>query len=547
MGKKIIRILCGLMCGLQLQAQSFEYPSDYFFAQQHYQNQHDSTHQNLLNSFQFKGGAFNTHSSDRVLSPLFSKYRFLNWLFNKNFIEVQDSTESFKLVINPITDFRYFNSDLNATNQNLYLNARGVAAECTFGKKIFLHTSFIENQAFLPNYLDSAYKQYKTSIGEGRYKNFKANGYDYASAQAYLGYQILPQFYLQVGTGKNKIGQGYRSIWLSDMAFNYPYLKMAFQDKKQKLNYHVLYALLSNLSNGGAKTPASTEPLFQKKPASFQHLEWRIHPRFYAEFFQGIIWQAADNNNRTRLPINYINPLLYTHAAAYGLNNKNNVYLGLGWCLRLFKNVHVYNYLTVDDLDTKSEKRQKTALQLGVKLFHAFGIKNLFLQSEYNRISPFAYDGYFNTTSISHYNQPLAYGLQSNSQEWLQLLRYNKGRIFIEGQFSLLKAIKAIGNDPSQFPNSTSYLNYLNTEGGFNPLIAANQNTIPIYSKIPFMVLKTRQFIDLKIGYVINPKYLMTLQAGLTIRQSNNFIASQTERIFYFGLSTRLFQRYWDN
>ncbi len=545
MKKKIIRLLCFLLFAEQLHAQSFQFPSDYFFAQAQYQKLSDSVRQNQLSSFQFQYAVLKNEAGRDA--QLFQNTRFLNWVFNKNFIAVADSNEGFKLVINPITDFRYFKSNANTVNQTLYLNARGIVAECTFGKKLFLHTSFIENQAFLPNYLDSTYKQYKTSIGEGRYKSFKINGYDYASAQAYIGYQILPQLHLQVGTGKNKIGFGYRSIWLSDMAFNYPYLKLGVQDKNRKLNYHVLYALLSNLSNGGARTPASTEPLFQKKAASFQHLEWRIHRRFYTEFFQGIVWQAADTNNRIRLPINYINPILYTHAASYGLNNKNNVYLGLGWHARLFKNAHVYNYLTIDDLDIKNEKRQKTALQIGLKLFHAFGIQNLFLQSEYNRISPFTFDGRYNNTSISHYNQPLAYGLQSNSQEWLQMLRYNIGRWFIEGQISVMKAIKAYTYDASVFLTTKNYFEFLNSEGGFNPLVANNQNTIPIYSKIPSMFSKSRTFIDLKFGFVINPKYLMTLQAGLTYRKSDNFIGSTTERIIYFGLSTRLYQRYWDN
>ncbi len=528
-------------------AQSFEHPSDYLFSQQFYQAKNNRIGLNNLVAYQNTSHNFISTDSNSISEDwsLAKNTKFFNWLLNKPFIKIIDSSDQFKLSINPIVDFRYFNSNQNKLGRSLYLNARGVAAECSFGNKLFLHTSFIENQAFLPNYLDSAYKQTKTSIGEGRYKSFKIKGYDYASAQAYLLYQALPQLAFQLGNGKQKIGTGYRSIWLSDMAFNYPYLKISFQDKKHRIQYNVLYAMLSNLSNGGTKTPISTEPLFQKKPASFQHLEWRIHKRFYMEFFQGIVWQPADSNNRLNVSLNFANPLIYSHALGTGLRNKNNVYLGWGWHAVLFKNAHLYNYFTLDDLDFKSNRLQKTALQFGLKLYDAFGLKNLFLQSEYTRVSPFAFDGYPSNTSITHYNQPLAYGLQSNNEELVNLLSYRFKRFFIEGELSIMRAIKTY--DQNAFATKADYAQYLNLNGGFNPLSDEGKNTIATYNTIPKMYLKNRAYLDLKCGFIVNPHYLLTLHAGVTVRQSNNFFEKQTERIVYFGLSTRLYQKYWDN
>jgi hypothetical protein len=550
MKKKIASFLYLFLMQQFIFAQSFQYPSDYFSAQNLAIKNWNKQSVNNFTSFQF--GNPNFMSSDSGITwndtnRFLANKKFSNWLFNKNFISVKDSNDHFQLIINPIFDFRFFNSNQNKTGQRSYLNARGIAAECSFSNKVFVHTSFVENQAILPNYIDEIYRQHGTSIGEGRYKTFKKNGFDYASAQAYISYFALPQLSFQLGNGKQKVGMGYRSIWLSDMAFNYPYLKISFQDKKNRIQYNVMYALLSNLSNGGAKTPSGTEPLFQKKPASFQHLEWRLHKRFYLEFFQGVIWKAADTNNKLNVPINYINPIIYSHAAAYGLRNKNNVYAGIGWHAKLFENAHIYNYYTLDDIDVKNEKLQKSALQIGIKLYDAFGIKNLFLQSEYTRVSKFAFDGYPNNTAISHYNQPLAYGLQSNNQEWLNLLRYQYKRFFIEGELSIMKAIKSFDYDSLVYLNKTNYINFLNTDGGFNAVVTDNKNSLSVYNQTQKIFLKQRNFIDLKAGFIINPKYLLCLQGGITIRQSNNFIVSQTERIYYIGLSTRLYQRYWDN
>lgn len=129
MRKKLIPSLFFLLLiGASLQAQSFEFPSDYFFAQSHYQMNSDSAKLNQLKSFQFH---YRISKNDRLGYPsLFTKSRFLNWAFNKNFITINDSTEDFRLVINPIIDFRYFQSDIKTSNSTLYLNARGVAAEC---------------------------------------------------------------------------------------------------------------------------------------------------------------------------------------------------------------------------------------------------------------------------------------------------------------------------------------------------------------------------------------------------------------------------------
>ena len=61
--------------------------------------------------------------------------------------------------------------------------------------------------------------------GRGKAKSFKEGGFDYPVAEAYLSYTPNEFFNFQFGNGKNFIGDGYRSFFLSDVASPYPFLK----------------------------------------------------------------------------------------------------------------------------------------------------------------------------------------------------------------------------------------------------------------------------------------------------------------------------------
>ena len=63
-------------------------------------------------------------------------------------------------------------------------------------------------------------------------------------------------------------------------------------------------------------------------------------------------------------------------------------------------------------------------MQAGVKYIDAFGIKNLDLQLESNRVRPFTYSHNDSIANYTHYNQPLAHPLGANFQEIIGIARY---------------------------------------------------------------------------------------------------------------------------
>jgi hypothetical protein len=61
---------------------------------------------------------------------------------------------------------------------------------------------------------------------------------------------------------------------------------------------------------------------------------------------------------------------------------------------------------------------------VGGKYIDAFGVANLDLQAEWNRVRPFTYSHYDSISNYTHDNQPLAHPLGANFNEFLGSLRY---------------------------------------------------------------------------------------------------------------------------
>ena len=83
--------------------------------------------------------------------------------------------------------------------------------------------------------------RFQTIQGQGFYKDYNSGvienlrGYDYLNAQAYVGINVSKSVAIEFGHGKHFIGNGIRSMLISDYANNYFYLK--FNTRVWKLHY----------------------------------------------------------------------------------------------------------------------------------------------------------------------------------------------------------------------------------------------------------------------------------------------------------------------
>jgi hypothetical protein len=467
------------------------------------------------------------HSSLEPYAPFFSdkytysfdtnrvfKYikedRALDKVFYDHLVEIKSANPSFVLRIDPLLNLETGRDTEDSVFRRLSTNTRGFIASAHIGSDFYFESTFAETQSFFPSYISNFAKASQVVPGQGRWKNFKVTGYDYAYSSGMVSYQPCKQLNIQAGHGKQKIGDGYRSLLLSDNAFNYPYLRFTQQWWGGRLQYTNIYSVLMNLDSASRRTPPNTERLFQKKPAAFQYLSLNLTKRIHVGLFQGMIWRANDRNNAPQLDWQYFNPILFTNTVFYGLNNPNNILIGSTCKVKILNTLLAYGQWMGDDLSNTTFSGGSMGYQLGVQYFDAFNIQNLFFQMEYNSVSKGAYTNPITATSnqsYSHYNQSLAY-TPANGTEFLAVLDYKYKRLFF--------------NVRAHFQNTP-------------------QNAAAISD--------SRTIIAPTIGYLMNPSYNLNISLGILSRTQNfsNASALNTASHYLFlGIRTSLFNTYYD-
>lgn len=475
-----------------------------------------------------------------------SKSAFYRKLKTESLFIINDTADNFHLTIDPILNFEFGKDMADTSGEKLYKNTRGFIARGSIGEKFAFETSFYENQSTFPKYIDdyiistddlfpqTANYNYNVVPGQGRSKVFKKNGYDYAMASGYISYSPNKIFNIQVGHGKHFVGDGYRSLLLSDNAFNYPYARITTSYKN--IQYTNLYASFMNLTDGGVETPPHVERLFQKKAGSFQMLSINLLKRLQIGLFQGMIWEAADSMNRQHLSFNTFNPIIGVNTAVYGLHNQNNILWGATLKLKLTNSISLFGQYMLDDVYSKTnggDVRSKYGYQIGFKYFDVFTIKNLHIQFEYNTVRPYAYATETPQQSYTHYNQALAHPLGANFQEVVGFINYRLKDFFVEVKMNY--AIKGLDS--------------LNNNFGGN--IFKSSNTFPISQTLENITttqgLKTTiMYQDIHLGYLVNPSTNFNVLLGISNRTEQTINGTNSTQFIYFGIRTSLANFYYD-
>ena len=246
---------------------------------------HDSTHFNLYDAdvLNYK----TLESIDYIIYPRKQKKNYLvKKIRRENFVHINKN--DFYLTLDPLFNFAGGIDLKDSLHEKLITNSRGVLLRGNIGKQFAFESFFLENQSTLPNYLDVFADTFKVIPGQGRWKKFKTNGYDYAASSGSFTYAPFHFLSIQAGHGKPFIGSGYRSLLLSDNAFNYPYAQVKIHSKK--ISYSIIYASLQIVDKVRNFSNQANEPLFRKKSASFQYLNFSPIKKLFLEIIQLIIF-----------------------------------------------------------------------------------------------------------------------------------------------------------------------------------------------------------------------------------------------------------------
>jgi hypothetical protein len=323
--------------------------------------------------------------------------------------------KDFDLVVNPLMLVSI--SKESGNEETLYQNSRGVVVRGRLANKIGFFSSITDNQEKTPLYVRDFVKLRKAVPGAGFYKDFKGTGYDYFDARGYFTFNVTKYIDVAFGYDRNFIGNGHRSMMLSDVGNSNLFLKL--NTRIWKLNYQNLFMELHNADN------RIGDKLIGKKYAAMHHLDMNITKWLNIGLFEGVIF-----GRQNRFDFGYLNPIIFYRSVEQQNGSFDNSVVGLDVKANLKKKVQLYGQLVLDEFNLTEVKNNdgwwanKWAIQVGAKYIDAFGISNLDLQVEHNRARPFTYAHRDSVANYSHYNQPLAHPLGANFSEFIGIARY---------------------------------------------------------------------------------------------------------------------------
>ncbi|MDY0103894.1 MAG: hypothetical protein RBS07_13245 [Lentimicrobium sp.] len=446
-------------------------------------------------------------------------------LFSHSLLRVQNP--DFNLIVDPLVNFEVGRE--TSTQRNTWVNTRGVRADGTIGHNFSFHTAFYENQAVFPGWIDSITNQLSVVPGQGFIKDFKNKGFDFAFAEGHFVYTPSRYFTFRFGHGKNFVGDGYRSLLLSDAAFNYPYLMI--NTKVWKLQYTNLYTQFQELSKqGGAWSP------WNKKYSTMHHLSWNVTDWFNVGLFEAIIWQASDSTGQRGFDVNYLNPVIFYRPVEFSLGSPDNALLGGSVRFTIRKKYLLFAQLLLDEFKLEHVRKgdgwwaNKHGFQIGGKAFDLFGIPNFYAQAEYNHVRPYTYAHNVSLQNYGHYSQPLAHPAGANFREGVFIASYRYQR----WMFDYKAIFRTYGADTSGLNfGSDIYKSYYTYVTEFGNTIGQGQKT------------QLRQH-DIRVSWLVNPATNLQLNAGVTMRSENDDVSDKKTTWLWFGLRSALFNQYYD-
>lgn len=462
-------------------------------------------------------------------------------LWNENTVEIQG--EDYWFTLNPIFDLQLGKAS-QTENSYTYVNTRALNFRGGLGKQLNFTTTVFESQGRFADY----YNQYAESIkpsggnpaiipGIGIAKRFKDDAYDFPLAEANITFTPNKFIDLQLGYGRNFIGDGYRSLLESDGASPYPYFKI--NTNFWKIKYTNTYMWLKDV-----RPEVTVDRTYATKFMANHYLSWNVSNRLNLGFFESVVW-TKDNNRG--FDMSFVNPIIFYRAVEFGSSSRSgNALLGLTFKYKWDASINAYGQFLLDEFSLGDVKggdnswKNKFGYQVGVKYYNAFKVKNLLMQLEYNHVRPYVYSHSNPITNYAHNNQSLGHQWGGNFRELIVIARYNQGRLFADAKVT-------VGTRGLDFNTSEDSFNYggniykdYDEKRPFDTGVKVGQGN------------KTKVFIaDIQTGYLVNPATNLKLFASYIYRNfdpSKNTITTfnQSTNWFTVGVRSDIFNFYFD-
>ncbi len=447
-------------------------------------------------------------------------YKFTHVLFQKYLFELKG--KDYYLKISPAIDFGYGRDlgDTTSPARTLFQNTRGLHVEGNLFKNFAFSTSLYENQGRYTNYETSYYgslgelypsdSSYLTQNGVipggGRTKPFKGDAFDYAYAIGYLVYRPFKWLRISAGNNAQFIGDGHRSLLLSDNSYSAPYLRFDWRIG-EKFNFVYYRARYMNLMRRPAS--GSVESYYEAKGYSVNYLTFKPNNKISLSLFEGSMWNRGDSvTSRSSHPL-YYNPIPIVSGLILNGKNEMVTLIGLNMNYQFLDKHRLYGQLAMNDFST-----DKLAFQLGYRGYNFFGINDFMLQLEYNNVANGTYETSNRRLNYAHYNLPLAHVKGNGFQEFILRSNYEVKRVYVD----------------------LSIIYYLTRN-------YSSESLLPVYRDLETSS-ENIFFQNTELGYRFNRKMNLTIYGNWTYRLSND--GSLATNFLSVGLRTGFLNHYKD-
>jgi hypothetical protein len=447
---------------------------------------------------------------------------FLNLSVNK-----KSEKYPIKMSVSPIGEILTgFESGLDA--KTFLQTGIGLNFSAMMGDVLDVNINIMGSNSSFPSFVETYI--FKNQVVPGQGWGYKSDlGYYYDNSNGYISYSPGKYFNLTVGRGKNKFGDGYRSLLLSDIGNNQNYFRIVTNIWKFK--YVNLYTQLDDVYGLPGAPDAKN-----KKYSSSHYLSINIKRRWSVGLFESIQWMGQDSAVDRGFDPNYLNPIIFLRPIEFSLGSADNALMGLNVSFKASNKIKLYGQIVLDEFKLSEMKAgtgwwgNKYGTQIGLKYYHAFNVERLTLQGEYNRVRPYTYSHRSAGQAYGNFNQPLAHPSGANFNEGVFLANYYINKFYVELKTTFM--IQGVDSD------SVSY--------GANIFKSYDQRPADYGIEVGQGTRRTLSTFNLKASYLLSSKANIRVEVNLS--DFNETVGSVTKNIFWarIGIRTGIFNEDWD-
>jgi hypothetical protein len=260
---------------------------------------------------------------------------------------------------------------------------------------------------------DSIYEPKTYLTGTGNSYNW------YTDIRSRISFTPNEVFNFQAGVDHNFLGEGNRSMLLSDYGKPHPFGML--RARVWRMEYSVLYNFFRERDNNR----------WEGKFASSHHISFNATKWLNLGIFESVIFQPKDTLLNRGFDVEYLNPLIFYRPQEYSLGSSDNVIMGAELSVH-YKSHTFYSQFILDEFSL-AELRAKTGWWAN-KFGAQFGFKGtfkvlnqpLFYRLEYNFARPYTYSQISEELSYGNQGYNMAHPYGANFMEILGELKWKR-------------------------------------------------------------------------------------------------------------------------